>query len=143
MAKFKVERQYYDGCDVYCDDIGFVRGEELEAFVEHLLHCGYEGEMGKKHGRFSATIEPDWLDHHGNHCETIRITKIKKLKSLSPANWGEEIKTFAERDYARKESGNYIWVYPDEEDSGEESDESDSDDGCVQVDIDLSFWSNG
>lgn len=131
MTKFKITREFFDGRDVDSSDIGIIRGKDLEAFISHLLDCGYEGGMEEKHGRFSVTIDPGWLDHHGNHHETIYIDEFKEPKRLSPANWGKEVIPMEALGYKKGENGVYYWEESEEEyddDYDDETYESDYDD---------------
>lgn len=130
MPKYKISRSYYDGKDLHSNVVGLINAKDLESFVSHLKHCGYEGQLATKWCCFTATLAPGRLESdYGNCTETIVIEKMEKPKMLSPENWGEVFKTFEERGLFRNEEGTYVWRGKDVNDSEEEHDGSDPNDG--------------
>ncbi|MBO4812714.1 hypothetical protein J5491_01040 [Candidatus Saccharibacteria bacterium] len=122
--RYKIISDYYDGRDSDHEFKGFVRAEDLNAFVVYLKACGFVGRFKKNKGCYCRELDPGWLDHHGNHIHTIKIIPYKEPKTLTPNDWNNMIESFNESNYYEQISpGYYRWKDIESEDDEEDIEE--------------------
>jgi len=103
---YSVYRSYYDGKNAN-DNVYVIDESNIEAFSEFLLGCGY---VKTSDFSFERRYDPGFLDHHGDHSDTVWFSPYEGKTVLTESTWKEKFFPFDDN-FEKVSPGYYRYIY--------------------------------